>query len=425
MSKIEIKAKLSEKKKKLHAIQGRWNEAEEKIELSRKRYNYQRDYARLIYSSAFRRLQGKMQLLGINSSRYYRNRLTHSIEVSQIARSICTTLSKRYGIFIWDVHELFIIETIALGHDLGNPPFGHSGEMKLNQLSSEFGGFEGNAQTFRVISYLERKFPHLDGLNLSIRTCLGFVKYHFNRAQNNKKFLYDSDYEKVTLLKRRWEINDKQTLDCQVMDLADEIAYAAHDLEDALHQRYINPYDLIFLFRKELETRKELIEHTQEEIQLAIDTLEKFIKLTLDFAYQCSKGDSDDLFETVFRKELCSKITNALIHDIDFSIEQDNLCFKTLGALSLGLKKLLFNAIKNDSEQILLYERIGDKILEGLFAIYTDDKLNKNNSLLSSTYRHFENSDQKQRLIIDYMSGMMDQYAVETYEKYYGKIPLK
>ena len=148
-------------------------------------------------------------------------------------------------------------------------------------------------------------------------------------------------------------------------------------------------------------------------------------KLTLDFAYQCSKGDSDDLFETVFRKELCSKITNALIHDIDFSIEQDNLCFKTLGALSLGLKKLLFNAIKNDSEQILLYERIGDKILEGLFAIYTDDKLNKNNSLLSSTYRHFENSDQKQRLIIDYMSGMMDQYAVETYEKYYGKIPLK
>ena len=297
MSIKEIKAKLIEKKVALHTIKGRWNDTQEQLDVSRKRYNFQRDYARLIYSSAFRRLQGKMQLLGVNSSRYYRNRLTHSIEVSQIARSICTTLSAKYRVFIWDVHDLFIIETISLGHDLGNPPFGHSGEIKLNELSADFGGFEGNAQTFRVVSYLERKFPHIDGLNLSNRTCLGFVKYFFNRAQNDKKFLYDADYDKVRLLRDRLEISDKQTLDCQVMDLADEIAYAAHDLEDALHQRYINPYDLIFLFRKELESRKELVKHTPEEIQLAIDTLEKFIKSTLDCSYQCSKGDSDDLFD--------------------------------------------------------------------------------------------------------------------------------
>ena len=424
MSKKDIKIKLIEKKGKLHSIQGRWNEADEQLDTSRKRFNFQRDYARLIYSSAFRRLQGKMQLLGVNSSRYYRNRLTHSIEVSQIARSICTNLSNRYGIFIWDVHELFIVETISLGHDLGNPPFGHSGEVKLNELSNGFGGFEGNAQSFRVVSYLERKFPHIDGLNLSNRTCLGLVKYFYKRADNHKKFLYDTDYDKVKLLKDRWLIEDNQTLDCQVMDLADEIAYAAHDLEDALHQRFINPYDLVFLFKKEYEIQKELIDYSCQEIQLAIDMLEKFIKLSLDYSYLCSKGDSDDLFETVFRKELCSKITNELIRDIDFSLNNDCLGFKKLGALSLGLKKLLFNAIKNDSEQILLYERIGDKILEGLYAIYTDDKLNKNNSLLSSTYRVFENEDQRKRLIIDYMSGMMDQYAVETYEKYYGKIPL-
>lgn len=107
-----------------------------------------KDYARILYSSSFRRLQGKMQLLGINSTNFTRNRLTHSLEVAQIARSIAHNL---------ELDKIIFAESCSLAHDLGNPPFGHYGEVILNNLAKDYGGYEGNAQTFRILRKLEKK----------------------------------------------------------------------------------------------------------------------------------------------------------------------------------------------------------------------------------------------------------------------------
>lgn len=127
-----------------------------------------RDYARILYSSSFRRLQGKMQLLGVDSNKFNRNRLTHSLEVAQIARSIASSL---------DLKSSVVTEAAALAHDIGNPPFGHYGETILNELSSDCGGYEGNAQAFRILRTLEKKHYAHKGLNLNIRTLMAITKY--------------------------------------------------------------------------------------------------------------------------------------------------------------------------------------------------------------------------------------------------------
>lgn len=152
---------------------------------SEHRSEYMRDYARVLYSSSFRRLQGKMQLLGVNDSGFNRNRLTHSLEVSQIARGLALKLG---------IKNTEVVETCSLIHDIGNPPFGHAGEVTLNKLSESIGGYEGNAQAFRVVRELEKKNPEFNGLNLTLRSLWGITKYFHTRTSDPKKFLYDSDF---------------------------------------------------------------------------------------------------------------------------------------------------------------------------------------------------------------------------------------
>lgn len=141
------------------------------------RQDLMRDYARVLYSSSFRRLQGKMQLLGVDASKFNRNRLTHSLEVAQIARSIAYDL---------ELNHTVVAETASLAHDIGNPPFGHYGEVVLNDLSLACGGYEGNAQAFRILRTLEKKHYAYPGLNLNVRTLMAITKYFFNKHQNNK-----------------------------------------------------------------------------------------------------------------------------------------------------------------------------------------------------------------------------------------------
>jgi dGTPase len=419
------------KVRELYRLEERIVTTDGNIDIQRIRHPYNRDYSRLIYSSAFRRLQGKMQLLGIDSSSYYRNRLTHSIEVAQIARSLCINLARRYRRKFWSFSDLFLIETISLAHDIGNPPFGHAGETVLSELASEIGGFEGNAQTYRILRRTERKYRDIEGLNLTKRTMLGVVKYCQKRVQSdglfrrttNTKFLYDEDYVEVMSIKREFGIEDRQTIDCQVMDLSDEIAYGAHDLEDAIHQRLISTYDLMYMFQKEKTSPDVLKYFTQEQIGHAIEKLRTIIDQSIEYANGCKAGDSDDIFETVFRKEVSARIVDTLINDIDYIEGKHELGFVEYGALSLGLKRLLFNAIKNDSEKILLYERLGENVIRKLFEIYTDDKFNSKNALLSANFRVFSNSNERKRKVIDYISGMMDAYAIETYTQLTGVNP--
>jgi dGTPase len=219
----------------------------EELDTSRPRNPYFRDYGRIMYSSSFRRLQGKMQLLGVEHTNFYRNRLTHSLEVSQISRGIAERLK---------LHTTVVAEASSLAHDLGNPPFGHHGERVLNRLAADIGGYEGNAQTLRILMRLEKKHPDYRGLNLTLRTLLGVIKYpHLRgdgtaRGGTKEKFIYGADHHDISEKLRSSALGvDARTIDMQVMDLADEIAYAAHDLEDCLSTVILRSKSLCTNFR--------------------------------------------------------------------------------------------------------------------------------------------------------------------------------
>lgn len=161
-NKKEIRKKYLDPLEQNEQLQNRYYD--EKSKRKRLDGEFQRDYTRILYSSAFRRLQGKMQLFAIQSDQFIRNRLTHSLEVAQIARSIATEIGY--------TNDIYVVEACALAHDIGNPPFGHAGERHLNKIcnDNDIGGFEGNAQTFRILTTVEQKRSEFQGLNLTYRT---------------------------------------------------------------------------------------------------------------------------------------------------------------------------------------------------------------------------------------------------------------
>lgn len=358
-----------------------------------------RDYARVLYSSSFRRLQGKMQLLGVNAHTFNRNRLTHSLEVAQIARSIAFDLGLK---------KTVVSETCSLAHDIGNPPFGHYGEVVLNELSAESGGYEGNAQAFRILRTLEKKHHSYNGLNLTLRTMLGITKYFHKRSDNPKKFLYDCDYDflQEELLGRN--VSVRKSIDAQIMDLADEIAYAAHDLEDALSFRVVTIGEILHEFK------------ISDKYSVAFDRLSEIVEYSQAEALNCHRQDTSEEYSVVLRKELTSRIVNALCRDIDV-VEVDGqkcLGYKNDSMLALGLKKLLFKAILRKKD-VQLYERRGEKIIRGLYEVYSDENYNRDNILLPPELRGLP--DPKGRVVIDYIAGMMDSFAAQEYERFFGK----
>ena len=181
---------------------------------------YQRDRDRIIHSAAFRRLEYKTQVFVNHEGDYYRTRLTHTIEVAQIARTISSSLRLNAD----------LTEAIALAHDLGHTPFGHSGEEALNELMAKHGGFNHNLQGLRVVDYLEERYPDFPGINLSWEVREGIVKH-------------SSAFDIAVKIK---ELAPKEspTLETQVVDIADEIAYDNHDLDDGLTSGLIKERDL-------------------------------------------------------------------------------------------------------------------------------------------------------------------------------------
>lgn len=387
---------------------------------------FQRDFSRIMYSSSFRRLQGKMQLLGIREDQFFRNRLTHSLEVSQIARSIAFELK-------YDISEIYVVEAGALAHDLGNPPFGHSGETKLNRIFSEIGGFEGNAQTLRILTNIEKKKPDFRGLNLTYRTLFSVVKYNkkFDKAKRDEKqkFIYDEDFDFLNefLTENDYKV---RTLDVQIVDLADEIAYAAHDLEDGLRLKCFTIDEILHDFYSAY-AEKDL--KSYEKLKEIVDACRD----SRDYA----NIDSSD-YTKLFRQELTSSLINLLIHDIGLKeVDQEfinatgtmwprELGFVNYGNLAEGLKKITFKCI-NHNDEVYHYEQQGNEIID-----FLADTYRKNSMYLPSEYRAsnvIKEMDEKQReklineeqlqerLICDYIAGMMDSYAITTYKKFTKK----
>ena len=183
---------------------------------------FQRDRDRIIHSKAFRKLQNKSQVFFSTTNDIFRTRLTHTIEVSQIARTIANHLSL----------NIDLCETIALAHDLGHPPFGHSGEESLNSLMDEVGGFDHNLQTLKVVTILERQYAQFSGLNLCFESLDGIVKHNGPIGDNNKMITVFWN-ENISLGGDRGiDLKLLPSLEAQVASLSDDIAYCAHDISD-------------------------------------------------------------------------------------------------------------------------------------------------------------------------------------------------
>lgn len=210
---------------------------------SEDRDEYEKDYARLIQSPAFRRMQGKSQVFGAGSGDYYRTRLTHSIEVSQIAREVARKLGKAYPFLAKKEHPGLmivpeVVECASLAHDLGHPPFGHKGEEVLNQLLRERYGlqYEGNAQNFRILMFLEKRAGSERGLDLTASVLLAVNKYPYSLDEKDRmKGVYPMEWSSIQYLRNLWQMPEGcSTLEAQLMDLCDDIAYSTHDIEDGI-----------------------------------------------------------------------------------------------------------------------------------------------------------------------------------------------
>jgi dGTPase len=415
---------------------------------AKKRFNsetadsqFQRDRARIIHSAAFRRLQSKTQVLGLGDSDFYRTRLTHSLEVAQIGSGICESLKEKYNnnnnnIYKW-IPSLSLIESIGLCHDIGHPPFGHGGEVALNYSMLNYGGFEGNGQTLRIASKLGEYSPD-HGLDLTRRTQLGLIKYpasysQLSKYQSTKEiskvgidnshppkcFLDDEvdifnwilegvdkdDVKKFSEIKKNEEGHDEcvyKSFDTSIMELADDISYGVHDLEDALALRLVT-YDM-----------------------WEVDVLDKICHLKNNAIVDDIDFYNKKLFSGVGkeRKHAISKLIGYFISSVNvktvsgFQTEllKYNACIEPdFKVILKALKKFIFSrVIKSPEVQVLEYK--GQQIILKLFEV-----LNTNPSRLlpRNVFEIYEKSQNKERIICDYVSGMTDTYATKLYHKLY------
>lgn len=231
------------------------------------RSDFRRDYARILHCPSFRRLQGKTQLFPGIESDFFRNRLTHSLEVAQVAKAIALRLNLEHDYFKDNPIDVDLIEAAALSHDIGHPPFGHTGEKALDDCMKDKGGFEGNAQTLRILARLEKKKrpesgDKVDGedprtgLGLTHRTLAAVLKYDYcieverDTEASLQKGYYQSEKTLVDRIKRSVmgsnnNVSEFKTIECQIMDLADDIAYSTYDLEDALKAGFVTPIGMV------------------------------------------------------------------------------------------------------------------------------------------------------------------------------------
>jgi dGTPase len=307
---------------------------------------FRRDLARLIHCPAFRRLQGKMQLFPNTENDFFRNRLTHSLEVSQIATGISGNLNSRQ--FKDDPINEHLVSFAALAHDIGHPPFGHSGELVLDGLMSDHGGFEGNAQTLRILCRIEKKetleFPYKSafaepfsdtnedirlGLNLTMRSLASVFKYDRQIPVTKEeaetkdykrpvKGYYASESNIVSRIKAKVDPEGGtatfKTIECSIMDLADDIAYSTYDLEDAFKAGFLSPIEMAatpISVKEEIasEINKKLIEEypDQGERKLTVSEIDNILKTIFRQAFE-AKTDEEPIFDSARRVYLSSKI---------------------------------------------------------------------------------------------------------------------
>ncbi len=335
---------------------------------------FQRDRDRIIHSVAFRRLEYKTQVYITHEGDYYRTRLTHTLEVSQIARTAARLLLLN--------EEL--TEAIALGHDLGHTPFGHAGEDVLQELMKEHGGFEHNRQGLRIVDFLEQKYSHFPGLNLTYEVREGILKHA----------VFDEENRDPKIAPRK-----QPTLECQIVDISDSIAYNTHDLDDALEQGLIRPEDLdeVELWRENYQAVKQqtpdiLWDYAKFETMKGIINQQVF-----DLVTQTEKNIAENKVQSAEEIRRHSHLTGTFSPQM----RQKNALLKSF------LYKNVYQHRRVAKRNEKAYQ-----ILTGLFQKYLT-----NRELLPETVQAKFTQEDPYRVISDYIASMTDRFAQVEYNK--------
>ena len=349
--------------------------------LSMLRTPYQRDRDRVIHSTAFRRLKHKTQVFVNTAGDHFRTRMTHSLEVAQIAR----TLAKYFNL------NEDLCETLSLAHDLGHTPFGHAGEESLNECMSDHGGFDHNLQTLRIVTLLENKYYHFKGLNLTYETIDGLVKHNgpIRDTSEIKKFLGDK------FLKGKIKFNLNSSLEAQIAAISDDIAYNSHDLEDGLRANLYKIEDLqkIPVLSDIINNHKKYIK--QKGIDLVIRQIVREIinAMVKDIILNTEKNIKHRKIKSI------SDILKCNDKIVDFS---DTMNLFDLNIKSFLKEKMYF------SKDVYNNTNKGKKIIKFLF-----DKIRKKPKKFIN--KNMQNSNHVERSISDYIAGMTDRYAINLY----------
>lgn len=409
---------------------------------------YERDRTRVIHCPAFRRLQRKTQILGTDEGDFHRTRLTHSLEVASIGSSIVRNLTLTY--YENPLSALLpcddLISTICLLHDIGHPPFGHGGEVALNYKMRDHGGFEGNAQTLRLLTKVEGSYGSY-GLDLTRRALLGILKYpvswsnviatHLpavNESLNKTirindwlppKAYFNCEQPEVDWILSPFSPSDRQlfqslakapqanqhgraayhTFDCSIMDIADDIAYGVHDLEDAIHLRLITRSQLDTLPFRQLLAATPLAQNQEVLLDSLFDEALHMRKQAI--------GEMVNYFITATVNKVCNEaFENSLLK-----------CNIVLLPEALALLEYLTQCIYSyviDSQEARTFEYGGQTVVLRLFEAISSNPgslLDNKNRLL---FHQAADDSAALRVVCDYIANMTDEYAYRMHERLFG-----
>ena len=342
---------------------------------------FQRDRDRIIHSASFRRLKHKTQVFVNTEGDHYRTRITHSIEVAQIARSIAKHLGLNDD----------LAETLSLAHDLGHTPFGHAGEEALNKCMSNFGGFDHNLQTLRIIMFLEHKYLKFKGLNLTLETLDGLLKHNgpikdlstTNRLIGLKNF------------NNKINFTNSGSLEAQVSAIADDIAYNNHDIQDGIRAKMFNLDDLIEInfFKDIYKSHKKNIKSNNKDIliyQIIRDSIDLMVKDLIKNTKNNLKINKVKTIKDIFRlNEPMVSFSSKFLN-----IEKEVRFF---------LRSKMYN-----NKKVLLKNKKKKKIINKLFYKIK----NKPKNFIAADQLRFDSN----RAIADFISGMTDRYAINLHK---------
>ena len=340
------------------------------------RLAFQRDRDRIIHSSAFRRLEYKTQVFVNHEGDYYRTRLTHTMEAAQVTRTVARALGLNQD----------LAEAVALSHDLGHTPFGHAGEHVLADLMKDHGGFEHNSQSLRIVEVLEERYPEFPGLNLTYEVREGIVKH-------------STRYDRPRVSEFRPE--EAPLLEAQIVDLADEIAYNSHDIDDGLQSGMLSVEDLEGV---------EIWEESYADVKAKYPTANASI-----VRYQCVRRILDGLVRDLIAN------TEGRIRSLGVASVADVRAVKpVLAGFSPAMNGKVDQLKDRLMERLYRHQRVcrmgakARRVMTGIFEAYMEDPGQMPPHVVARGH-----DTPMPRVIADYIAGMTDRFALEEYAKLY------